>query len=80
MQVHSGDSDSDSLPSDFEDEEIDEDMAFTKEDRHTLGAMLGEEYSDSGEDASADMDAIDEPEGIDDKLAQVRNHGYILKI
>lgn len=33
------------------DEEIEENMAFTKEDRHTLSAMIGEEYSGDEEEA-----------------------------
>lgn len=43
------------LPSDFEDEEIDEDMAFTAEDKKLYAGWFGEDAADDGdEDAEAD--------------------------
>ncbi len=43
-------------PSEFEDEEIDEDLAFTAEDEHKLGDMFG------GSKAAADEDDVEDDE------------------
>ncbi|GLC47246.1 hypothetical protein PLESTF_000895000 [Pleodorina starrii] len=62
------------LPSDFEDEEIDEELAFTEEDKKKFGAWFGKEVSSDegeegagiGDDDGEDWDDDDEGEGADD--------------
>lgn len=48
------------LPSDFEDEEIDEDMAFTAEDKERFGSMFGDADGDDAKPAKRQKGAADE--------------------
>ncbi|KAK9843917.1 hypothetical protein WJX84_005428 [Apatococcus fuscideae] len=54
-------------PSEFEDEEIDEDMAFTEEDKHQFGDM-GMEAPAEDEDLAGE-DLREMPESDDEELA-----------
>ena len=54
-------------PSEFEDEEIDEDMAFTEEDKHQFGDM-GMEAPAEDEDLDGE-DLTEMPESDDEELA-----------
>lgn len=58
------------MPSDFEDEEIDEDNAFTAEDKKKYGAWFGDDDGDDGdegEDDGGEDDLGEDEEGFDDE-------------
>ncbi|KAK9837770.1 hypothetical protein WJX74_004747 [Apatococcus lobatus] len=57
-------------PSEFEDEEIDEDLAFTAEDEQQFGSIIGGSAASDGEEASPDAEGGFEelPESDDEEL------------
>lgn len=62
MQSDSDSSDDDPLFNGGEDEEIDEELAFTKEDQARYGAWFDEEVSDGDEDAGSDAEDVENAE------------------
>ncbi len=57
------------LPSDFEDEEIDEDEAFNSEDERKYGAWFERDASDGEEDDEEDFEG-EEDDGEDEKAEE----------
>lgn len=76
------------MPSDFEDEEIDEELAFTKEDKKKFGSWFGKEVSsedgeavaigdDDGEDLDSGDGTVEDEEGENPvKLVANRGRGH----
>ena len=57
-------------PSEFEDEEIDEDLAFTAEDEQQFGDMMGgKAAADEAEDSADGEQSAELPESDDEELS-----------